>query len=68
MASPNIERNDRGYPAPPSRGRLAQWVKKACDHINVKVVLSSWGKGGLVLPLDGSGDHAWAKKELNSDA
>ena len=32
------------------------------------VVLSSWGKAGLLLPLDDSGDNAWAKKELNSDA
>ena len=68
MASPNIKRDDRGYPEPPSRGRLAQWVKKAWDQIDGKVVLSSWGKAGLLLPLDGSGDDAWAKKELHPDA
>ena len=28
----------------------------------------SWEKAGLLLPLDGSGEEAWAKKELNSDA
>ena len=68
MASPAIKRDDRGYPEPPSRGLLAQWVKKAWDKIDGKVVCSSWEKAGLLLPLDGSGDEAWARKELNSDA
>ena len=38
MASPAIKRDDRGYPEPPSRELLAQWVKKACDKIDGKVV------------------------------
>ena len=45
-----------------------KWVKKACDKIDGKVVRSSWEKAGLILPLDGSGNEAWARKELNSDA
>ena len=67
MASPNIKGDDYGYPEPPSRGRLAKWVTKSWDQIDGTVVLLSWGKSGLLLPLDGSGDDAWAKKELHSD-
>ena len=29
MTSPGIKCDDRGFPEPPSRGLLAQWVKKA---------------------------------------
>ena len=68
MASHDIKRDDRRYPEPPSRGLLTQWVKKAWDKIDGKVVRSSREKAGLLLPLDGSGDEAWARKELISDA
>ena len=30
-------------------------------------IRSSWKKSGLPLAVDGSGDAAWAQKELNSD-
>ena len=68
MASPGIKRDGRGSPKPPSRGLLTQWVKKAWDKIDGKVVRSSWEKVGLILPLDGSGGEAWARKELISEA
>ena len=38
MASPAIKRDNRRYPETPSAGLLAQWVKKACDKIDGKVV------------------------------
>ena len=41
MASPAIKRDDRGYPEPPSRELLAQWVKKAWRKVDGKVVRSS---------------------------
>lgn len=60
--------DDRRYPEPPSRLRLVQCVMKARDKIDGKVLLSSGGKAGLLLPLDGSREYAWAKKEQHSDA
>ena len=33
MASPAIKRDNRGYTEPPSRGLLAQWVKKAWNNL-----------------------------------
>ena len=41
MASPAIKRDDCGYPEPPSRGLLAQWLHVAWDEIDDKVVRSS---------------------------
>lgn len=68
MASNNVTRNDRGYPEPPSRGLVAQWVKKAWDALTPDEIRSSWRKAGLLLPFDGSEDEAWANKELGSNA
>ena len=68
MASTDAVRNDRGYPDPPSRGLLAQWVKKAWDEVDPESIRSSWRKAGMTLAFDGSEDEAWANKELNSDA
>lgn len=68
MASPGLTRDSRGYPEPPSRGLLAQWVKKAWGAVDANSIRSRWKKAGLLLAVDGSGDAAWAKKELNSDA
>ncbi|CAB1109976.1 unnamed protein product [Ectocarpus sp. CCAP 1310/34] len=68
MASTDAVRNDRGYPEPPSRGLLAQWVKKAWDEVYTESIRSSWRKAGMTLAFDGSEDEAWANKELNSDA
>lgn len=64
----NAARNVRsGYPEPPSRALLAQWVKKAWDGVDAESIRSSWRKAGLLLPFDGSGDKEWAKKELGMD-
>ena len=68
MASKDVTRNDRGYPEPPSRGLVAQWVKKAWDALTPDEVRSSWRKAGLLLPFDGSEDEAWANKELGANA
>lgn len=70
-----IKRHDRGNrtrsPRPgevSSRALLAQWAKNAWVDIDGKPVRSNWGEGrpASLLPLDGSGDDARAKK-LNSD-
>eukprot|EP00903_Cladosiphon_okamuranus_P012229 g11469.t1 len=66
MASKDVTRKDRGYPEPPSRGLVAQWVKKAWDALTADEIRSSWR--GLVLPVDGSKDEAWANKELDTNA
>ncbi|CAB1113388.1 unnamed protein product [Ectocarpus sp. CCAP 1310/34] len=68
MASTDAVRNDRGYPEPPSRGLLAQWVKKAWDEVDPESIGSSWRKAGMTLAFDGSEDEAWANKDLNSYA
>ncbi|CAB1114454.1 unnamed protein product [Ectocarpus sp. CCAP 1310/34] len=69
MASTDAVRNDRGHPEPPSRGLLAQWVKKkAWDKMDPESIRSSWRKAGMTLAFDGSEDEAWANKKLNSDA
>lgn len=68
MASDKAVRNDRGYPDPPSRGLLAQWVKTAWDEVDPESIRSSWKKAGLCLPFDGSEDEAWANKELGANA
>lgn len=68
MASKDVTRNDRGYPEPPSRGLVAQWVKKAWDALTADEIRSSWRKAGLLLPVDGSEDEAWANKELRTNA
>lgn len=68
MASPNIKRGTNGYPEPPSRGLLAQWVKKAWDAVDGDTIRSSWTKAGLLLASDGSEDEAWANRQLGSDA
>lgn len=68
MASPGLKRGDNGYPEPPSRGLLAQWVKKAWDAVDADTIRSSWKKAGLLLAFDGSEDEAWANKQLGSDA
>lgn len=68
MASPGLKRGDNGYPEPPSRGLLAQWVKKAWDAVDADTIRSSWQKAGLLLAFDGSEDEAWANKQLGSDA
>lgn len=67
MAS-NAKRNANGYPEPPSRGLVAQWVKKSWDAVTAKDIKASWEKAGLLLPFDGSGDEAWANQELGSNA
>lgn len=64
VASPDCARNNGGYPCPPSRGLLAQWVKKSWDDVDADSIRSSWNLAGLLLPFDGSGDEAWAKKKL----
>ncbi|CAB1110883.1 unnamed protein product [Ectocarpus sp. CCAP 1310/34] len=66
MASKDVTRNDRGYPEPRPRGLVAQWVTKSWDALTADEIRSSWRKAGLLLPLDGSGDEAWANKELGS--
>ncbi|CAB1113687.1 unnamed protein product [Ectocarpus sp. CCAP 1310/34] len=68
MASTDAMRNDRGYLDPPSRGLLAQWVKKAWNEVDPESIRSSWRKAGMTLAFDGSEEEAWANKELNSDA
>ncbi|CAB1119062.1 unnamed protein product [Ectocarpus sp. CCAP 1310/34] len=68
MASPHVKRGDHGYPEAPSRGLVAQWVKKSWDALTADEVRASWRKAGLLLPFDGSEDEAWANKELNSNA
>ncbi|CAB1121158.1 unnamed protein product [Ectocarpus sp. CCAP 1310/34] len=68
MASKDVTRDDRGYPKPPSRGLVAQWVKKARDALTADEIRSSWRKAGLLLPFDGSEDEAWANKELGVNA
>ena len=68
LSPPQHQARRPQLPGAPLQGGRAQWAKKAWDQIYDKVVVSSWGKSGLLLPLDGSGDHAWAKKALNSDA
>ena len=42
--------------------------KEGVDQDDGKVVRSTWENAGPLLPLDGSGDEAWARKESNSDA
>ncbi|CAB1098020.1 unnamed protein product [Ectocarpus sp. CCAP 1310/34] len=68
MTSDKVVRNDRGYPDPPSRGLLAQWVKKAWDDVDPESIRSSWKKAGMCLPFDGSEDETWANKELGVQA
>ena len=68
MASKDAKRDERGYPEAPSRGLVAQWVKKAWDALTADEIRSSWRKAGLLLPFDGSEDEAWANKELGSNA
>ena len=68
MASPEVGRDKNGYPEAPSRGLLAQWVKKSRDALRADDIRASWKKAGLLLPFDGSEDEAWANKELGADA
>ncbi|CAB1096250.1 unnamed protein product [Ectocarpus sp. CCAP 1310/34] len=68
MASEDVTRNYRGYPEPPSRGLVAQWVKKAWDALTADEIRSSWRKAGLLPPFDGSEDEAWTNKELGANA
>ena len=68
MASPEVGRDKNGYPKAPSRGLLAQWVKKSRDALSADDIRASWKKAGLLLPFDGSEDAAWANKELGADA
>lgn len=67
MASRNMKRDERGYPKAPSRALLSQWVKKACDKVKTGDINNSWKKAGQLLPLDGSEDAGWARKNLTSD-
>ena len=68
MASPEIGREKNGYPGAPSRGLLAQWVKKSWDALSADGIRASRKKAGLLLVFDGSDDEAWANKELIADA
>ena len=68
MASQAIKRDDCGYLEPSSRGLLAQLVRMAWDKIDGNIVCSSCEKAGLLVPSDSSGDKAWVRKNLNSDA
>lgn len=61
----NPTRSANGYPEPPSRGLLAQWVKRAWDAVDADSIRSSWKKAGLLLTFDGSEDEEWARKELD---
>lgn len=78
MASPRhgIKRHDcgRSYPAPLSRrvfqGGTGDLSGKPGDKMDGKAVRSKLEQGwpASLLPLDSSGDDAWANTGLNSDA
>ena len=68
MASNDAQRNEHGYPETPSRGLVAQWVKKSWDALTADDIRPSFKKAGLLLPFDGSEDEAWTNKEPGSDA
>lgn len=66
LASGKVTYDDRGYLELPFRRLLAQWAKKTWAAVDKDVILLSWEKRRLLLPVDGSGDVDWGKKELNS--
>lgn len=39
----SVTRTANGYPEPPSRGLLAQWVKKAWNDVDADTIRRIWG-------------------------